>query len=253
MKSLSVKQFLCFPVLFLIFLSVTGAPKPVWGGNLKITMSDGTAIVASYFWEENGQIKFDVPGGTAGIPKSQVASIQEIVQEKEFEPEALTGDDKDAVNISSDETQLRKIIQSALAETPEPANRRLLTPEETTQLRQEHGGTGGAGGTVARFYGPMFNQHGNFSEMVQLSGNGTALVMRDVLSSSAKLGDYSFLLTLFDGDGKVLEKKSCEVSEIKIDSKILKSMGIREKLYLVAAIVNPDTKIKRFEISAVKR
>jgi hypothetical protein len=30
-------------------------------------------------------------------------------------------------------------------------------------------------------------------------------------------------------------------------------MGVREKLYLIAATVNPDPKVKRFEISAIKR
>ncbi len=71
-------------VLLLVSWSAAG-----WCGPMKLVMTDGTSVEVPYYWVSGGEYRFDIPGGVAGIPRAQVASIQEILQAKEFDPEVL--------------------------------------------------------------------------------------------------------------------------------------------------------------------
>ena len=59
------------------FTLVLGVPSG-WAGSLRLKMTDGNALEVPYYWEERGEVKFEVPGGVAGVPKAQIASVQEV-------------------------------------------------------------------------------------------------------------------------------------------------------------------------------
>ena len=101
-----------------------------WGGSLRLKMTDGTALEVNYYWEEGGELKFEIPGGIAGVPKVQVASVQEVVVNREFDPETLA-ERSEAEGASAQLRMLRELLSasSSAAQTGE-----RLTPEESLEL-----------------------------------------------------------------------------------------------------------------------
>ena len=69
-----------------VFCTCSMLSSTALGGPLRINLSNGTSIEVPYYWEEGGEIKFEMPGGVAGIPKAYVTSVQEIIAMREFDP-----------------------------------------------------------------------------------------------------------------------------------------------------------------------
>lgn len=249
MNSTSVKCFLYLSGIVFLFVMAIGIP-PALSGTLRITMADGTFVDAPYFWEEEGQVKFDIPGGVAGIPKEQVISIQEVLDARAFDPEVIATN-RSGSGPSPNDSQLHDLISNQI---PSNSAGEKLGAEEGSRLIQEGNLKKKTSNELGdRTYGPVFKQRGDFSELVRVQGNQVVLVMRNVLSSPANLNNYKFLVVLYDSEGNILQRKPCEVSELKIDQGQLKKLGIREKFYSVAATVSPDSKIARYELTAVKQ
>jgi len=247
LRSLSRMIFLVTMGLCLVLgMSGPGA----WGGLLKINMNDGKSVEVPYYWEENGEVKFEFAGGVAGIPKGQVSSVQEIVETKEFDPEVLLEAPKDSTLADR-----RKKLQDFIAQQlPAKPNYEKLDAEQSLQVLQAESLTKRGGGAAHEaIHGPLFNLETGFSELVRVQGEGVLLVMQNVLSSRGDLRNQAFTLIVYDGDGNVLQKKPCEIHEIKLDRKEKKKYEIPGHLFSVTATVKPDSKIKRFEIVYARR
>lgn len=244
-------RVLAFFVLFvtLLFLPLASAVPPAWGGSMRITMTDGKTVDVPYYWEESGEIKFELTGGIAGFPRSQVASIQEVLTSKEFDPEVLL-ESPDSDSNSSQGAALKDLVNS---KSPANMQEKVLPSEEGLKLLALTEGAKKPRGATDRVYAPRFKVEGNFAEAVRSNGDKAVLVMRNILSSRVNLKDYGFTLNLYDADGNVLQKKPCEVYELDIDQKTLKNMEIRGRLFSVVATVEPNMKIKRYDITAAQR
>ena len=48
------------------FVLILGTPL-TWGGSLRLKMTDGTSVEVPYYWEEGGEVKFEIPGGVAVV------------------------------------------------------------------------------------------------------------------------------------------------------------------------------------------
>ncbi|MGD9504229.1 MAG: hypothetical protein AB7W37_04935 [Syntrophobacteraceae bacterium] len=249
MKSIFVKHFLYRSTIVFFMVLAVGAGT-AWSGGLRITMRDGTTVDAPYFWEEGGQVKFDVPGGVAGIPKDQVASIQEVLDSKAFDPQVLA-ENRSAVVASPMDSELRGLISAQLPSSPS----RKLDSEEASQMLREENLTkkGQIGESIGKTYAPAFKQHGDFNELVRYQGDQLALLMRSILSSQFNLTSYNFMMVFYDAEGNILQRKACDVKELHIDAKELKKLGVREKFYSVSTMVLPDPKIARYELTAMKQ
>jgi hypothetical protein len=236
-------------LMVLLLLSLTLVCPRAWGGLLRVNMNDGSFIEVPYFWEENGEIKFEFAGGVAGIPKSQVASIQEVLATKEFDPEVLLEVPKE------DTEQGHKKLQDFLTkQLPSLPNYEKLDPAQSLQILQSESLTKkGAKVPNEALFGPLFNLETDFAELVRVRGDGILLVMQNVLSSRADLRDQAFTLVVYDAEGNVLQRKPCEVHEIAIDRKAQKNLELTGHLFSVIATVKPDPKIKRFEIVSARR
>jgi hypothetical protein len=249
MKDKNIRWFFrVFVVCLLVQFGVSGAPA--WGGSMRITMTDGTSVDVPYYWEFQDEIKFDIAGGVAGVPKSQVASIQEILEAKDFDPEVIFMAPEDASK-SDQRALLKDLVQSKVPgakcdEKPPEENMKLLreTAAEAKRTSQKSKGQ--------LVHGQRFNVERNFSTVCNEAG-GPMLVVQNVVNSKVDLKDRDFTLTLFDAEGKVLLKKPCELQEIKVDKDTLKQLNMKGRLYLVKASVKPDPKIKRYEITSSKR
>ena len=216
---------------------------------LRITMNDGTNVEVPYYWEEGGEIKFEIPGGVAGLSKSQVKSVQEVLTAREFDPQVLLEAPKESFS-----TDQREILEDLLAETSSitAGAEEVKTEEGLRLLKGEQGAKAGSGSPVERVYAPKSQLQGNFAQLVKTDGRELMLVMRNVVSSRTDLKSQRFVLTLYDAEGNVLQQKPCELRELDADSKTMKDLNVRGYLFSVVANVKPDPKIKRYEITSVQ-
>jgi hypothetical protein len=212
-------------------------------------MNDGTNVEVPYYWEEGGEVKFEIPGGVAGVPKSEVKMVQEVIAAREFDPQVLLEAPKES--FSPDQ---REILENLLAAKSGPgaAAEKVDTEEGLRMLKEARSSKTGAGASIERVYAPKSQLEGNFSELVMSDGRELVLVMRNVLSSRADLKNQRFMLTLYDAEGNVMQQKPCELRALDADNKTLKDLAVRGHLFSVVANVKPDPKIKRYEITAVQ-
>ena len=220
-----------------------------WGGPLRLKMTDGTAVEVNYYWEEGGELKFEIPGGVAGVPKVQVASVQEVVVNREFDPEVLA-ERSEAEGASAQLKMLRDLV-SASPSTATTAER--LTPEESLELLRAGRSTGDGGRGKERIEGALYDVQADFSELVRIPGAGVMIEMRKVVTSRNDLRRNGFTLNLLDGEGNVIQRQACQVNELDVDRKSLRQMGMKGRLFALTASVRPDERIRRYEITADRR
>jgi hypothetical protein len=221
--------------------------QPAQAASLRILMVDGTSLEVPFCWEEGGMVKFEMPGGNAGIPKSNIASIQEIITTGEFDPGVLVKSSIAARSAQNYKT-LEGIVQAQTA--PNPSYRPLSQEEAAQVLELKERRDATKEEENVRIITTNFRQQADFSDFVQVQGDGMLLVMRQILSSQGDLRNKRFTLTLYDAQGNVLQRKPCDISELTVDKKTLKQLGISGMLFSVVATVKPDDKIKRYEITS---
>jgi hypothetical protein len=213
-------------------------------------MTDGTSVEVPYYWEENGEVKFDLAGGVAGFPRSQIASIQEVVAAKEFDPQVLLG----STNIDSSLPKAKAFQDLVSSKLQSQKRQGTLSKEEGIQVVEQAEISKKKPRSGGMVYAPKYKVEGNFSEVVRSAeGDRIVLVMRNILVSKVDLKGHPFLLTLYDGSGNVINKKPCEVVELETDQKTLRKLELRGHIYAVVASVDLDPKIARYDISTSQR
>lgn len=229
----------------LLLLMVT---CPALGGPLRINLANGTSIEVPYYWEESGEIKFEMPGGVAGIRKTDVSSIQEIITTREFDPEVMVESGAGGPT-GEKEKVLRELVTKKNSASSDAEK---MTPEESITLLSKIGARN-VPGSSERIYGPAFTNQGDFTDLVRIRGNELMLVMQNVVTTRNQLKDRKFVLTLFDAEGNTLQKQPCDVHEVNVDNKTLKKLGIRGVLFSIIATIKPDSRISRYEITALQK
>ena len=222
-----------------------------WGGPIKISMSDGTSIEVQYYWEEGDQIKFNVAGGgIAGVPKTQVTSISEVVVNSEFDADVLLQSSiaaPDAVRVNPIEdrvtSQIFPRMESYEALDPEEFNRLLTAFRNAEKKKSEDAAV------PEPVVSPSVDQREPFARLGRIQGKGNKLLLVNPFVSQLELDKQKFMVTLYDADGNVLQKKSCEVYKVDMDQAVLRELGIKGKLFSLVADVDPDPKIARYEIT----
>ncbi len=220
-----------------------------WSGPLRLKMTDGTAVEVPYYWEENAEFKFEIPGGVAGVPKVQVAAVQEVVVDREFDPQVLA-DSGEAEARSEQMKILRDLIAATSTGT---AMSEKLTPEESLELLKAGRGMDGDVRTREKVHAALYEVHADFSELVRIPGTGLLIEMRKVVTSRNDLRQNGFTLNLYDGEGRVIQRQSCQVNELDMDRKAMKQLGLRGRVFTLMASVRPDERVKRYEITVDRR
>lgn len=237
-------------ILALAILMCFAAPvPPTHAANMRIIMVDGTSLEVPYCWEEAGQIRFEMAGGTAGIPKNNVRSIQEIVTAGEFAPEVMVKS-----TVSARATDKSKTLETIVEkQAPSKQNYRPLSGEEVSQLmaarpQVELKDTS----KDVRIHTSTISQQADLTDMAQVQGNGNVLVMKQIMSTRDNVRSKRFSLNLYDAQGSLIEQRPCEIVELSVDKKTLRQLGISGSLFSVMAVVRPDSKIKRYEITSAQ-
>lgn len=242
MKRWCIKRFLGLAGVVLL---MGWTANPAAGGMLRITMTDGSSVEVPYYWEENGEVKFEIAGGVAGIQRSQIKAVQEVVASNEFDPEEMIGSTQ-----SNDGLKQRDPLQNLIATNiAKDTELEKLSAEESLQLlnliqakktdsRKE----------PENVQAPTFEVKAETAEMVRTGSNGSVLVIRNIVSSPVSLNSSRFVLSLYDSEERMITQHNCEVQELDVSQQDLNRCGIRGRLYSVKASVAPDPKIKRYEI-----
>ncbi len=215
--------------------------------SMKLHMADGTSLEVPYYWISGGEVRFDIAGGVAGIPRSQVVSVEEILEAREFDPAVIL---QSAQTTPGDQKQLiEKLVSDKVkgppcgVAEPEEALERYMSAAETVTTAVQ-------GGAPVSLFSVKFGVRKALPVMCN-EPSGPVLYFQDIVGGreDAKLPDFN--LVLYDGEGKVLQKKQCEVYPLSLDSDSEKKLQLKGKLFLVRAGVKPDSKIKRYEIAVV--
>jgi hypothetical protein len=245
----SVVQRFWKSVSFGLCFSMVAGTSLVWGGPLRLKMTDGTAVEVPYYWEEGAELKFEIPGGVAGVPKVQVASVQEVVVDREFDPQVLAD-----VGEGEGKTAQMKMLQDLIAASaPETAMAEKVNPDESLELLKASRGMGEGARGKGKVQGALYEVHADFSELVRIPGTGLMIEMRKVVTSRTDLRQNGFTLYLYDGEGNVIQRQSCAVNELDMDRKAMNQMGLRGRVFTLMASVRPDERIKRYEITVDRR
>lgn len=247
MKYRLVRRIPCLFAALIFFSCCWMKASAVFGGPLRINLSDGTSLEVPYYWEEKGEIKFEMPGGVAGIPKAYVRSVQEIVTMREFDPEVLV----ESASGSPSNKREQMLLELAEKQTPSPPAFEKIGPEASLALLDTLGSRNPSV-SAERIHGPMFSRQGDFTELVRLKGDGLMLVMQNILTSREELSDRRFSLTLYDSEGHVLQRQPCDLYRLEVDAKTMKKLGLRGHLFSVIANIKPDSRISRYEISVLR-
>jgi hypothetical protein len=211
-------------------------------------MVDGTSLEVPYYWEENEELKFEIAGGVAGIPKTQVASVQEVLTAKEFDPEVLINAPEE--NLSQNHV---KILQELVSNKDlQSKSFEKLDPDESLRVLAMSHSAKGSGRPSEKIHGPLFSFEGDFAELVRDS-DGVMLVIRNIINSPVSLKDREFVVTLYDTEGNVLQKKNCELYELDVNRQTMQKLNFRGRLFAAVARIKPDTSIKRYEITAAQK
>jgi len=219
-------------VLLLVSWSAAG-----WCGPMKLVMTDGTSVEVPYYWVSGGEYRFDIPGGVAGIPRAQVASIQEILQAKEFDPDVLMQ--------NAAESSYRRpapLIQNLIASKSPGARCDLIDPEEGLK-RLKEGSAQEASADEPKIQGRRFNLEKSLPVVCE-EGGGPALVIQELLSSNSDVRGREFSLILYDSEGNVISRKACE-SIPSSTTRCPEEAPGKGQVYLVVGGIKPDPKIKR--------
>lgn len=241
-------------VTLAIFLFQPVSIPRAWGEPIKFKfiLKDGTQreIPSGYYWEEGPEWKYEIAGGVAGVPKDQVESIQEVVSSRSFDPEAIARSKGDG-GAALDEQ--KKLLRETVAKKmPQRGPGEKLSAEESLRLLKAQGQCG-VEADKSKQHEPIFIVEDDDFEFIRGAGNNIALTMRVVLSSRKDLKNQNFIITLYDANGNVLERKPCELRRIEADNKTLKKIGIKRRLYAMDTTLKPDCKVSRYEITVVTR
>ncbi len=237
----------CFAVMAVLGIFGPGGAS---AAKFRITLNDGNRVEVPYCWEAKQTVFFEIPGGVAGIPKSQVRSIQEIVAGSEIAYD--TAGSRLRTAAASDPAQ-QKEWAALLKQGPPPvAAGEPLTPEELTQLlasaapsQEPH--------EALRLYRTSLTPKGDFAQWMRVHKDGAVLVVKYLVNIQEEdVRGKNFELILYDGHDRIVQRQPCSVQPVDVPGNLAAKLGVQGRLFAVVATIKPDPDIRRYELAATR-
>jgi len=240
--------------LWLKFLAITVVlgffgPAGVWAAKFRITFNDGNRVEVPYCWEAKETVFFEIPGGVAGIPKSQVRSIQEIVAGSEIAYDSTGSRLRTAA--ASDPAQQKEWASLLKQGSPFIPSGEPLSPEELTQILTS-AAPSQEPREALRLYRTSLTPKGDFAQWMRIHKNGAVLVVKYLLNIQEDLTGKRFELILYDGHDRIVQRQPCSVQPVEVPEKLAAKLGVQGRLFAVVSTIKPDPTIRRYELAALR-
>ncbi len=251
-------------LLVAILVSIGSVPQ-LWAGQLEITLMDNRKIVTPYCWEENGEIKFPMPGGVAGIDKTNVISIREVVSSGEVVISEMARLEETKKNKEPEESSLlvdlgtkqrkpknpkAEFLKKTLSQQDPYAREikplstsELDTVEEKCILTNKE--------EIQKFFVANLKTAVEKNEIVRKIDKGYVIVLRNIIDTP--YGDINAkpILTLYDQDGNVISEVPAQLIDLKIPKEKAIKYGLDEKVKAVVSVFPLNCDVRRYEVSFV--
>ncbi|OIP90449.1 MAG: hypothetical protein AUK55_12760 [Syntrophobacteraceae bacterium CG2_30_61_12] len=238
-------------LLCVVFAAMLVPARAARAGEMRIKLTDGNTLQVPYCWEEEGLIKFEIPGGTVGIPKGQVASIEEVITSKPFSPDTMS--QREEVYLKLDEGQRQWFKDFIVEQTPKGDGFVTMNPEQVEHLLEKRAELKlGEQPKPMRIYSSSLERTGEIAEWVRLANGSTMLLLNNTVSSFEDLAGKAITLSLFDSEGQRIKQVRCDIRPLKANLAKMKELGVSGRLYALVAKVEPDPRVKRYEITTTR-
>ncbi|WP_448384016.1 hypothetical protein [Desulfosoma sp.] len=225
----------------------TFGPAGSWAAKFRITLNDGNRVEVPYCWEVKETVFFEIPGGVAGIPKSQVRSIQEIVAGSEI-AYGTTGS-RLRTAAASDPAQQKEWAALLKQAHPSAPSGEPLSPEELAQMLTS-AAPSQEPREALRLYRTSLTPKGDFAQWMRVHKNGAVLVVKYLLNIQEDLSGKRFELILYDGHDRIVQRQPCSVQPVDVPEKLAAKLGVQGRLFAVVSTIKPDPEIRRYELAA---
>ncbi|MEJ5364860.1 MAG: hypothetical protein WHS86_07155 [Desulfosoma sp.] len=222
-------------------------PPGVWAAKFRITLNDGNRVEVPYCWEAKETVFFEIPGGVAGIPKSQVRSIQEIVAGSEIAYN--TAGSRLRTAAASDPAQQKEWAALLKQGPPSPPSGEPLSAEELTQILSS-AAPSQEPREAFRLYRTSLTPKGDLAQWMRVHKNGAVLVVKYLVNIQEDLSGKRFELILYDGHDRIVQRQPCSVQPVEVPEKLADKLGVRGRLFAVVSTIKPDPEIRRYELAA---
>ncbi len=252
-------------ILLTAALVLLGSIPVLWAGQLEITLADNRKIVTPYCWEENGEIKFPMPGGVAGVDKTSVVSIREVVSSGEVVisemarvEEGKKGEKSGESDVLIDLGRKRRRKKDARAEflkrtlaKQDPyakeikplSTAELDTVEEKCILSNKE--------EIQKFFVANLQTAAQKNEIVRKIDKGYVIVLRNIVDMPYGELDGKPILTLYDRDGNVISEVPAQLVDLKIPREKAIKYGLNEDMKAVVSVFPLNCDVSRYEVSFV--
>lgn len=236
---------------FLAVIAVLGAfgPAGASAATFRITLNDGNRVEVPYCWEAKETIFFEIPGGVAGIPKSQVRSIQEIVAGSEIAYD--TAQSRVRTAAAPDPAQQKDWATLLKEGSSSVASGEPLTPEELTQILAT-AAPSQEPRQALRLYRTSLTPKGDFAQWMRVHKNGAVLVVKYLLNVQEDSLGKRFELILYDGHDRIVQRQPCSVQSVEVPEQLAAKLGIQGRLYAVISTIKADPNVRRYELAATR-
>ncbi len=234
-----------------------------YAGQLEITLADNRKITTPYCWEENGEIKFPMPGGTAGVDKTNVVSIREVVssgqvvisemakltEKKEEKPEETIPGIIVPTRIKKKNPQAEIISHALTKQDPYAEEVKPLSSNELDMVENKCLLTKKE--EIQKFFVASLQTAVEKNEIVRKIDNGYVIILRDVVTTPYENLNAKPILTLYDENGNVINEIPAQIINLKIPPEKALKYGLEENMKAVVSVFPLNCDVRRYEVSFV--
>ncbi len=252
-------------ILLVAAFVLLGSVPLLLAGQLEITLADNRKIVTPYCWEEGGEIKFPMPGGVAGVDKSSVVSIREVVSSGEVvisemarvkDSSEFKKPEENGLLVSlgkkrrkAKDAKIEFLKKELAQQDPYAREIKPLSASELDMVEEKCILTNKE--EIQKFFVANLRTAVEKNEIVRKIDKGYVIVLRNVIDTPYGEIDAKPVLTLYDQDGNIISEVPAQLVDLKIPREKAIKYGLDEKVKAVVSVFPLNCDVRRYEVSFV--